>query len=123
MTIGPAAHSRLLQVRRLFRSLLFAPASAVSPIDGKNAALATPILALAEASVRSAAATSGLRSRRSLGSPTGMSGVCGLSGAAATRKPSGFSPTRTARACCCSAIERSVAVALLSTVSSSVSAW
>jgi hypothetical protein len=74
---GPLAAA---PVSRLFRSLLLAPAKAVRPIDGKNAALATPIRALAAARLRSAAATSGRRSRSSLGKPVGTFGVAGQAG-------------------------------------------
>src|SRR6267142_5071569 len=99
--LGPMDQLRLSQLNSEERSPLKYPAEPVSVSTGKNEALATPILALDEASWRSAWATSGRRSSNSEGSPAGIGGGCGFqfgSSTAAILKPDGFSPTRIAMA-------------------------
>src|SRR5271170_4052037 len=99
--LGPMDQVRLSQLNSDETSPLKYPAEPVSVNTGKNAALATPILALAEASWRSAWATSGRRSSKSDGSPAGISGGCGFqfgSSTAASLKLDGFSPTKIAMA-------------------------
>ncbi|GAO04428.1 hypothetical protein PSR1_03322 [Anaeromyxobacter sp. PSR-1] len=74
-------------VNRFDSSVEAVPTEAVSEIDGKNAARAAPMLALAALSWCSAERMSGRRCRRSEGRPAGSSatGGCCSSGAAAGR--------------------------------------
>ena len=70
----------------------------VSVSAGKYAASAMPMRALAAAILRSAAATSGLRSRSVDGTPGGMSGMRALNSVRGRTNVDGGSPTSTATA-------------------------
>src|SRR5438874_12121451 len=77
-TLGPMDQTRLSHLNKVSSWPLRYPPEPVNVITGKKAALATPICAFAEASWRSASATSGLRSSNSLGRPAGISGGVGF---------------------------------------------
>src|SRR3981081_3916861 len=81
--------------------LLSKPAAAARLNTGKYAARATPICALAAATRRSAAATSGRRSSNVDGKPGSIGGgaVSVGKGFESRWKPEGFSPISTAIAC------------------------
>src|SRR5437773_4360913 len=79
---GPTDQNRLGHVNHWARLEVSRPPDALSVTVGKKAALATPICAFVAATRRSAAATSGRRSRSSDGTPTGIAGGAPLSGLA-----------------------------------------
>ncbi len=66
---------------------------------GKKAAIATPICSLAAAARRSAAATSGRRSRIAEGTTAGVRGGSAVSGIGASEKLEAGTPIRVAIAC------------------------
>jgi hypothetical protein len=76
--LGPMDQVRLSQLNNGRNVAAQITAEPVSVSTGKNAAFATPILALADASWRSACATSGRRSSKSAGRPAGISGGGGF---------------------------------------------
>src|ERR1700753_4413825 len=71
---GPIDQKRLGQSNQCFRVELSNPPVAESVTLGKNAPYPMPMVALAEAMVRSAAATSGRRSMSCEGRPVGVGG-------------------------------------------------
>src|SRR5207253_2891038 len=81
---GPTDQNRLDQLNNVPAFNDSNPARPLIWTVGKNAAFATPMLALAAAMRRSAAATSGRRSSNSDGNPGGMTGGCASSGRSAT---------------------------------------
>src|SRR5262245_5947542 len=73
-TDGPTDQNRLGHISHLAMSPDSKPPEPLMVTVGYQADTATPIWALADAMSRSAVATSGLRSRRSDGTPTGIGG-------------------------------------------------
>ena len=73
--VGPTAQNRFGAPIRWPKSLLWKPPSALSINDGKNAASATPTLALAATTRCWAATMSGRRCSRVDGTPTGIGGT------------------------------------------------
>src|SRR3974390_1286656 len=93
--LGPIDQTRLSQLNKFSNSPLRYPPEAVKVTTGKNAALATPIRALADASNRSAWATSGRRSSSSAGRPAGIGGGIGcqlVTASTGIRKTAGLLP-------------------------------
>eukprot|EP01022_Parablepharisma_sp_SALTPOND_P004192 TRINITY_DN118_c0_g1_i1.p1 TRINITY_DN118_c0_g1~~TRINITY_DN118_c0_g1_i1.p1 ORF type:complete len:1977 (+),score=693.89 TRINITY_DN118_c0_g1_i1:34526-40456(+) len=96
---GPSDHTRPGSVNQSAKLELWQPPEADSVRLGKQAALATPILALAAATRRSAAATSGRRSSSIEGRPCGTGGATAVNGAFGKEKVEGVLPTSRAMAC------------------------
>src|SRR5215510_4157443 len=98
-TVGPNDQKRLGHTNHCEISELSKPPDALSVTVGYQAATATPIWAFAEATWRSAAATSGRRSSNSDGRPAGTKGGVCVSGSAAIEKVDAGTPINTAIAC------------------------
>ena len=81
-TVGPADQKLLPLVNQSLALTLSNPAAPVRKNFGNKSALATPMLAVAAASCRSATCTSGRRRSNSEGSPTGTTGGAAGMGAA-----------------------------------------
>lgn len=105
--LGPIDQTRLSAVMRFSSLAACQPAEPVSVSTGKEAALATPMRALAAAMSRSASATSGRRSSALDGMPGGTDGGSVVSGASATENSGAGRPQSTASACSSSARRRS----------------
>src|SRR5262245_3717912 len=96
---GPTDQNRLGQVNQLVRLVLSTPPEALSIRFGKKADLAIPICSLAAATIRSVAATSGLRSMSDDGTPIGTGGGGVASTDTGIETCDGAFPMRTAIAC------------------------
>src|SRR5215831_5467023 len=95
-TDGPADQKRLGHISHLATSPDSKPPEPLSVTVRYHANTATPIPALADAIVRSAMATSGRRSSRADGTPTGIGGGTLASSASGSEKSAGGLPMRTA---------------------------
>ena len=104
-------------------SVLRKPAAAPSVRVGYQAAIATPICALAAAMFLSAAATSGLLSSITEGTPTGMAGGATERGEKGSEKAAGGLPMRRATACSICARWTPTSISWAMVVLSCVSAW
>src|SRR5215831_21070060 len=98
-TDGPTDQKRLGHISHLAMSPDSKPPEPLMVTVGYQADTATPIWALADAMSRSAVATSGLRSRRSDGTPTGIGGGIAASSVGGKEKCAGGFPMSTAMAC------------------------
>ncbi|MNZ97038.1 hypothetical protein D3C78_1162600 [compost metagenome] len=96
---GPIDQKRFGVLIQLSRLPLRYPPVALRVRSGNQAALFTPIRALAAITRRSAAETSGRRSSSCDGSTAGRSGSFGISSTAARLNCAGGWPTSTAMAC------------------------
>ena len=98
---GMKLHAKEPLPKRPESSLLAVPTLPVRLIEGKKAARAAPMLALAARNRSSAARTSGRRSSASEGNPAGSAArpaTCGLSNPAGSLAPSIGPPTSSRRA-------------------------
>src|SRR5258706_9020969 len=96
---GPKALRRLDQLISVRALSLSNPAKPFNWTVGKNAALATPMLAFADAMRRSAAEMSGLRSSNAEGKPGGIKGGAVERARSETRNVEAGWPASNARAC------------------------
>src|SRR5258707_12112938 len=96
---GPTAHRRLDQLNREPALRLSKPARPFNWTVGKKAALATPMLAFADAMRRSAAEMSGRRSSNADGKPGGSKGGAVERGRSEMRKIEAGCPANSASAC------------------------
>ncbi|MNY50018.1 hypothetical protein D3C86_1854900 [compost metagenome] len=119
---GPSIQVREDHLNRFDRSADSKPNSPVSVMRGKNAALATPMRALAAAIWRSAAAMSGRRSSSSDGNPAGIAIGAASNGRAGSENAAGGTPVSTASACSWLARRRSMPARSARAVPSSASA-
>src|SRR2546430_14366304 len=90
---GPSAHARLDHLNSCDSSEDSKPPCAVRLRTGKNAALATPMRALAAAMVRLADAMSGRRSSNDEGRPAGIAGMALTNGAGVRSNEAGAEPS------------------------------
>src|SRR5438067_10856919 len=98
-TDGPTDQTRLGHSNKCLMLELDSPTVPPMVTVGKKAASATPMAALAWAMVRSAAATSGLRSSSCEGKPRGTAGGAASRGRTGTENVDGLAPVSTAIAC------------------------
>src|SRR5579871_6336950 len=103
---GPIDQKRLAMSNKCLRVELSKPPPADRVTWGKNAPYPIPMVALASASVRSAAATSGRRSASCDGTPVGMGGGVYSIGLTGSEKSVAIFPTSIAIACSYCARER-----------------
>lgn len=96
---GPTVQTRDGSENSCDHAELCTPPVADSVRVGKNAAIATPICSLAEAARRSAAATSGRRSRIADGTVAGIAGGSAASGIGGSEKLEAGTPISVAIAC------------------------
>ncbi len=96
---GPIDQMRLEARISLLRVLPLYSREPVSESVGNQAVSATPICALAAATLRSASATSGRLSSSCEGIPGGTVGTSARMGAALCENPEGLWPISTAMAC------------------------